>query len=213
MKDITIRIPAFTYSTWLLAIGITLVVIHCALNYYTYEVEEVPWLIIQLFHLDEENNLPTWFSSFLLFNCSAVLFLSISTRDEKYRLHWRVLAIGFLVLCIDEVAGLHESFHTAIDFNWAIPAAGLLTVVGLLYIPFLRALPRHLLIWFVLSGSIYVSGILGIEYLSRDMDEDSVGYGFAVALEESLEMLGAWLFFRTVIMDLDQHSIRLDFQR
>ena len=53
-------------SISLLVIAICLVAIHCILNYYTHEFEEVPWLIHQLFDLDEENNLPTWFSSFLL---------------------------------------------------------------------------------------------------------------------------------------------------
>ena len=69
-------------------------------------------------------------------------------------------------------------------------------VVGATFVPFLLSLPGRTATRFVVSGAIYVAGAIGVEWLSRDMDEDAIAYGFATALEESLEMLGAWLFLK-----------------
>jgi|GEM_PF-452503 len=197
-----LKIAINPYCTLLLVVGVSLVAIHCVLNYLNHEVIEVPWLIQQLFDLDEENNLPTWFSSFLLLNCAIVLFVSLPSHSAAFKWQWRLLAFGFLVLSIDEVAGLHESFHTAIDINWAIPGGILVLIVGSTFVPFLLSLPRRTAIRFVLSGTIYVAGAIVVEWLSRDMDEDAIAYGFATALEESLEMLGTWLFLKWNLEEL-----------
>ncbi len=172
---------------------VVLVGVHLVLNWYSYHVDELPWLLVQLFELDEENNLPTWFSSFLLLSNAAVLFVAAQESSE-HRFHWRLLSAGFLLLSIDEVAGLHETFHTSIDSNWTIYAAVLVAIVGLSFVPFLLSLPRKLAVGFIVSGGLYLGGALLVEWLSRDMDEDTFGYAMAVALEEGLEMTGAWLF-------------------
>ena len=79
-------------------------------------------------------------------------------------------------------------------------------VVGLAFIPFLLSLERRLMALFILSGFIYVSGIIGVELLSEDMEEDSLAYGFATGFEESLEMLGAWLFLAVNLNDLKSND-------
>ena len=94
-------------------------------------------VFLQLFELDEENNLPTWFSSYLLLNNALVLWLIAASKSDAYRIYWIVLAIGFVVLSIDEVAGLHETFNTAIDTNWAIFGGLIVLGVGVCMIPFL----------------------------------------------------------------------------
>ena len=188
------------------------IAIHCALNYYHYEVAKVPWLIRQLFDLDEENNLPTWFSSFLLLNNALVLYLSAQTRAESGRYHWILLAAGFLILSVDEVAGVHESVNTAIDINWAIPGGILVILIGLAFVPFLLSLPRRVAVLFASSGLLYVSGAIGVELLSEDMDEKSLAYGFATAVEEGLEMLGALMFLAVNLGEMqDQQQTRITF--
>lgn len=189
-----LKISSDTYPKILGLVVISLLVIHCGLNYYNHQIAETEWLIHQLFDLDEENNLPTWFSSFLLANNALVLYLIGRSVSGKYKNYWLGLAIGFLVLSIDETAGLHESFHTAIDFNWAIAGGALIFFIALIYMPFLLSLDCRLALWFVLSGAIFVSGAIGVELLAADMDEDAMPYGFATALEEGMEMLGALLF-------------------
>ena len=119
-----------------------------------------------------------------------------------------MLSVGFLALSIDEVAGLHESINTAIEISWAYPAAVLVLVLilGLSFIPFLLSLERRLAVLFVTSGLIYISGVLGVEVLSEDMDEDSMAYGFATAVEEGMEMLGALLFLSVNLNELKKRT-------
>jgi hypothetical protein len=181
------------YLILLACLVVVFVAVHLGLNIYNYEVEEVPWLLLQLFELDEENNLPTWFSSFLLLNNAAVLAFA-AAQATRHKIQWSVLAAGFLLLSIDEVAGLHETFHTAIDTNWTIYAGILALVVGAAFVPFLLALPRVTAIFFIVAGFLYLAGALVVEYLSRDMDEETLSYALAVSLEEGLEMAGALLF-------------------
>ena len=193
-KPITLEIAVTAYLRTLAIVALLLVAIHLGLYSYHYLQDKLPWLLRQLFDLDEENNIPTWFSHFLLLNNAFVLFLIASAVSGKNKAYWWILAIGFLVLSIDEVAGLHETFHSMIDMNWAIPAGILVAIVGVLFIPFLRSLDKRTAFLYVLSGAIFVSGALIIELLSEDMKTKSLGYAYASALEESMEMAGAWLF-------------------
>lgn len=104
------------------------------------------------------------------------------------------------------MAGLHESINTAIEISWAYPAAVLVLILGLSFIPFLLSLERRLAVLFVTSGLIYISGVLGVEVLSEDMDEDSMAYGFATAVEEGMEMLGALLFLSVNLNELKKRT-------
>lgn len=101
---------------------------------------------------------------------------------------------------------MHESMNTAIEINWAIPGVILVVLVGLAFVPFLLSLPRRIAVLFVLSGLLYLSGALGVELLSEDMDEDSIAYGFATALEEGLEMLGALMFLAVNLGEMKQQE-------
>lgn len=188
-----ITAPIRSYLILLACLVVIFLAVHLGLNTYNYQVEEVPWLLLQLFELDEENNLPTWFSSFLLLNNTVVLGIA-AARAVQHKLQWTILAGGFLLLSIDEVAGLHETFHTAIDTNWTLYAAGLVALVGAAFVPFLLALPRRTAGWFMLAGITFISGALLVEFLSRDMEEETLAYALAVAVEEGFEMLGALMF-------------------
>jgi hypothetical protein len=201
-----LKINTKHYSLVILGSAVFFVSIHLGLYLYNYQVEELEWLILQLFDLDEENNLPTWFSSFLLLNNAFFLALMARSRKDRDKLHWWAMSVGFFVLSIDEVAGLHESFNSSIEMNWAIPGAVLVTVVAVAFIPFLLRLRRGLAGIFILSGVVFVSGAIIVELLSEDMDSDSLGYMLAVALEEGLEMLGAWLFLTTLIKEMCNES-------
>ncbi|GJM12921.1 MAG: hypothetical protein DHS20C12_13240 [Pseudohongiella sp.] len=197
-----LRINPKTYSLGFLVVAVCLVSTHLALYLYNYQVEELEWLLLQLFDLDEENNLPTWFSSFLLLNNAFFLALVARFPDAHDRLQWTLMSAGFFILAIDEVAGLHETFNSSIETNWAIFGAILVLVVGAAFIPFLLRLRRGLALMFIVSGVIFVSGAIIIELLSEDMDSDSLAYMMAVSLEEGLEMLGAWLFLTTLLKEM-----------
>ncbi len=199
-NQLTLSVRDYTTSLFVLA-GV-FVSVHLGLYYYNYHVEELPWLLLQLFDLDEENNLPTWFSSFILLNVSFFVFLVSQKPALEKQAHWRFIAIGFLVLAIDEVAGMHETFNSSSEINWAIPGAILVLFLAAAYVPFLLSLRGKLALLFILSGVLFVSGAIVTELLSEDMDSDSWAYAMAVALEEGLEMLGVLLFLRLNLIEM-----------
>jgi len=63
---------------------------------------------------------------------------------------------------------------------------------------------------FILSGCTFISGAIIVEILSVDMEAESWGYAMATSLEEGLEMLGAWLFLRTIIIELSDGKENVD---
>ena len=107
-----------------------------------------------------------------------------SANRDKTRPYWFAIAAGFLILAIDEVAGLHESLNSAIVPSWALFGGVLVAVVALAFIPFLLSLQRRLALMFVVAGVIYVAGAIIVELLGEELDADSIAYVLAVALEE-----------------------------
>ena len=203
MENDRLTIARKEYSFTLLALALALVAIHLFLYIYHYQLEELPWLLRQLFDLDEENNLPTWYSSFLLLNNAFFLHIYSSREGLLKKGYWKLLAFGFLLLSLDEVAGLHESLNTAIEMNWAILGAILVMFVAVFFVPFLLALPRRLALLFILAGSLYFSGAIIVELLGEDLDIDTLTYAFTVSLEEGLEMVGAWVFLHVLLAEMD----------
>tara|TARA_B110000971_G_C19836255_1_gene420397 strand:- start:158 stop:811 length:654 start_codon:yes stop_codon:yes gene_type:complete len=198
----SIEISVKEYSISLLVLAFVLVSVHTGLYLYHYRVEELPWLLRQLFDLDEENNIPTWYSSFLLLNNAFFLYIYSIQKEVVKRSYWGLLSAGFLLLAIDEVAGLHETLNTAIEMNWAILGAIAVLFVGVLFVPFLLAIRRRLTLMFMFSGLLYFSGAILVELLGEDLDSDSLLYAFTVALEEGLELIGAWIFLNVLLGEM-----------
>lgn len=203
LENHQITISTRDYIASLVALAVVFICVHLGINYYNYQVEELPWLLIQMFELDEENNLPTWFSSFILLNVAFFVYVSSYRPNLPKRAHWRFIAFGFLVLAIDEVAGMHETFNSSIEINWAILGAILVLFIAAAYVPFLLSLRGKLALLFILAGALFISGAIITELLSEDMDSDSWGYAVAVALEEGLEMFGALLFLWLNLKELE----------
>lgn len=205
------RVSTRDYTASLFALAAVFILCHLGLYYYNYHVEELPWLLLQLFDIDEENNLPTWFSSFILGNIAFFVYVRSMQPELERKLHWRFISFGFLLLSIDEVAGLHETFNSSIEINWAIYGAILILFLAAAFVPFLLSLPRKLAALFILSGALFVSGAIVTELLSEDMDSDTWAYAMAVALEEGLEMVGALLFLTLNLKEMaDQGEVSID---
>ena len=147
-----------------------------------------------------------WYSDFLLLVASGLLWLCAHTkqtdRDPRFR-QWYVLAVGFLLMSIDEVAGVHESINSVIEITWAIPAGIAALVMGLVFVPFLLELPRRTGILFVLAGGIYLAGAAGIEIIGNSMSlqalRDTLGYKMLTLVEEGFEMFGVVLFIYALL--------------
>ena len=174
-------------------------------------------------NLDNENNIPTWYSSStLLF--SAILLAVIGLANKRwshpYAFQWLGLAAIFLYMSLDEAASLHEMidllnpvlkpvgyFHGLLFFTWVVFGAIFVLVVALAYLRFLAALPIQTRSLFLIAGGLYVGGALGIEILgARHAYLYGFGNNFAyamyVACEEGLEMLGNVVFLYALLIHL-----------
>ena len=89
-----------------------LIGVHCA----NVLVGTPSWQLERLFHLGLETNIPTWFSS-LLWALAAVAAFECSwmAPSQGERRIWKGTAAGLLLLSIDEVAIMHESFADALQ--------------------------------------------------------------------------------------------------
>src|SRR5690606_35164649 len=83
-------------------------------------------------------------------------------------------------------------------YGWVIPAGVLTALIGLAFLPFLRALPQRTRRRFVLAGLVYVGGALVMEaplgLWAERHGADNLGYGLIDLVEESLELVGLNLF-------------------
>jgi hypothetical protein len=175
--------------------------------------------VFQLFNLDFERNVPTWFSSFLLLVDGMLLVLIAyysKIQGKPYFLHWLGLGLIFFVLSMDEFVRFHEETIEPLRevlntdgflYNaWIIPAAIALVPIGLFYLPMVLNLPDNIRKTFLIAGSVYVGAVIGIEaiggyYFSsvtslNETETFDFIYLFITHLEELLEMAAVILFMR-----------------
>ncbi len=186
----------------LLALGILVAVI---------EIRDVTFparnTFTRLFDVDAELNVPSMVSVLGLGACGALLALVTAVRRAgggAFLWHWRLLALGFVVMAIDEGAGIHEAFSKPlgevwigsfyIRWSWVLFAVPGVLLLGLIYIPFVRHLPRRTATGFMVAGTTYLTGAVGMEFFSGD-EPESGRSRFLRLFEESLEMFGIALFF------------------
>ncbi len=188
---------------------VLLVIFHVVamVAYYQDFIASDSWIHIAFFDLDEEEGFGTWFSTMLLMMASLLLALQAhicKTTSNRWRRWWVALSIGFLILSIDEAVGFHEYVNTVVeDTRWTTFGFGLVLIVGLVYLPFLRAVPPRSRYLFIVAGMIYIGGAVGVEWATGWYEDnhllDTLAYNLWTAVEEVLEMSGVALFIYAVI--------------
>lgn len=175
--------------------------------------------LVNLFSLDREANIPTWYSSSTLL-LSALLLAIIATHlrgaKEKWWKHWAALGVIFLLLSVDEGASIHELsiepvrsvlgvggvFHWA----WVVPGMAAVLVIGLAYLNFLIALPRTTRRLFVAAAVTFLSGALLLEMLGAgwfvEHGRRNMGYAAFWTAEEALEMIGVAVFIYALLVHI-----------
>lgn len=184
--------------------------------------------VVDYFSLTEEQNVPTWWSSFLLAADAVVLatIASIKRREKAaFKTHWAVLSAIFFYMSIDELVEIHEwlnnihaleNLHGLIHYGWVIPAGAVVVVFALSYLKFLLHLPMRTRIEVALAGVTYVGGALGIELILGLWTDTHGELNFTWAMiglvEEALEMVGASLFLLALLRYLGGGGpeVRLD---
>jgi hypothetical protein len=169
----------------------------------------------EIFDLDTENNMPSFYATVTLLISSALLgLIGFTTFKQKkpYVYHWFGLAGVFLYLAIDESEKIHERLSEPVEallpisgeFNsaWVIPfgLAGIILLV--IYLKFILALPTKIRNLFLLAGIIFVTGAMGLEILG--VSRGSVYGGDLITivfytLEEVMEMAGIAIFIYALV--------------
>jgi len=157
---------------------------------------------LAVFDLDEEESFGTWFSSGILGMSAALLLFQARVaraQGADWARWWLVLGIGFCVLSIDEVVGMHEYMNTVLeDIPWTVVGFPIFILVGLAYMPFLWHHRGRTALLFLVAGAIYGGGAVGVEHFT-DSDVNSLHYNMWTALEEGMEMLGVILFIYALL--------------
>ena len=200
-------------------VAITLTIVALFLALVSYAIEAYEWSLgvnntywvkqaSDLFNVTYEANIPTWYNaSLFLF---AALFASLIATDQiqkqdRWRIHWVGLTLLLLYLSIDDASAIHEMFTVPIRaflgtsgylyFAWLLVGIPFAIVMGLLFLPFVLALPTKTRWIFIAAGLLYLSGAVGVEAINSNTFELNGGivtpqYTAASGVEEFLEMFG-----------------------
>ncbi|NKB18992.1 MAG: hypothetical protein GKS01_00470 [Alphaproteobacteria bacterium] len=206
MFRLVIDLPIRKIITVLVILVASLLVTHIALQVWHFRVGHVPTTIREFFDVDLERNIPTWFSTILLF-IAGMLLLLIANRKHisngQWIRAWYGLAFGFFFLSLDEIAGFHETLNHFTAFSWVYAAAPVALIIIVLYLRFLFHLPAQIRNLFILSAAIFLSGALGVEVATDIYDEkdlmDTLAYNLWTPVEEGMEMGGVILFIYALL--------------
>ena len=141
---------------------------------------------------------------------------SVKRLGRRGALHWGALALLFLWLSIDELAGVHEMLNRPLRawlgldgllyYAWVLPGAAGVLLLGISYWRFVGQLSWRIRALVVAAGFLFVAGALGVE-LAEGLYRSHYGhqrlaYALLAAVEETLEMLGVVVFIHALLEHL-----------
>lgn len=180
--------------------------------------------LIRLFNVDEERNIPTYFTMLLMMIIVALLGLITilnSNLKSPYVMQWAVLFSGFLYMAYDEIFHLHEKLIWPVQsmlgehnlgvfyFAWVVPGIIVVMLIGLFMLRFLLHLPKPVRVRFLLAAAIYLGGAIGFELIGGQHvelhGEENLTYSMITTIEESLEISGLIFFIWALLRYCEEH--------
>jgi hypothetical protein len=165
--------------------------------------------VFALLDAGQERTLASWWTGALLLGASAAAALvghlcATASGRSREVVAWRVLAVLFALLSLDEIVSLHErgSRWTAAvvdadsaltQLGWLLPASVVLVVSMGVLIPTFRALPRRPRNIVVAGLAVSIGGAMGLEFVDVALIDAGAELRWryiAMALEEAAEMAG-----------------------
>lgn len=230
---ITLNINSSKIVIILLSIVTILVLASVITQYIRFHLMDPELHRFSRFNLDEEANIPTYFSTMILFFSAfllGIIALFKKREHDPYSIHWTILSLIFVVMSIDEAAAVHEMtivplrtlfsgggfFHYA----WIIPGAVFFSVVAIMFFKFWLHLEYRIRILFFLAAACYIFGAIGLEgiggyYVNSNIEIDFT-YILITTAEETLELIGIVLFIyallKYLVLSYQKACIRLTFQ-
>ncbi len=173
--------------------------------------------LVFIFNADQERNIPTFFSVVLLLYATSLLYsiaVEKSASKDRYRLHWWLMAILFLLIAADEFMATHElisemvreKYHVTgfLYYAWVIPFGILVLVLFIFYLGFLfKYLPAGIRNLMILSAVLYLGGSLFMEmvgsYFYLKNGDENMTNAILTTVEEGLELAGVALFIYSLL--------------
>ena len=169
--------------------------------------------LVRLFDLDANGNIPSFYSAVTFLFAAACLYaigVHAARTSAAYVRHWKALAILFVLVAIEEAAGVHHSFNLRVPevdrrawgpfyFTWTITYAVVVLLIAVVFLKFVVAhLPQLTRYLFVIAALLYVSGALGMEMIAGMYVAEGGRRPFVLstmaAIEEFMEMAGVVVF-------------------
>lgn len=160
--------------------------------------------IFRLFDLGDENNIPTYFSSFLFIILAIISWFIAGLEKEggKKYYPWIITVFLFIFLGLDEVTQIHEQltgpFQNILNtsgflfFAWVIPYGIILILLSIFYIPFVLTLKNKRLLFF--GAGIFLFGAIILEMIGSNLYEAGKNmdliYILISSFEEIFEIIG-----------------------
>ena len=172
-------------------------------------------------NMDRELNIPTLFSTLLLFSISMLMKKLYTTSGRESPRDWLLLSKIFFFLGLDEAVQIHEIFiipgfrqylHPMFGSTWVIPYGFLAICLAYRYRFFLKQLPRDTSVRLVAAGLIYILGAIGMEIIGSHLIQSGIikwqgfSYGMITGAEETLELLGLIIAIHALIIELIQRG-------
>lgn len=193
--------------------------------------------LVAWFNFDEERNLPTLFST-LLFLAAAAQLSWIGHHERCARqawLAWKILAVLFIFLGIDELASFHEGLikpvseltlplrsanphyyyglhlHDWFHYGWLLVYLACIGIAALLLIPWLLRLPFDTRWRVCFAALLFLSGAAGFEmlggaYAARPNHSLFRYHLLYTTNEELLEFLGLIVFNYALTRHIELHT-------
>ncbi len=211
------RISPLRLALCLAAVAVLLLIAHLGAEAVRTTVGEgLPDRATAMWHLGEENNIPTWYASLLFALVSLGLaFVGVMKYQERDPHWWQWFAIALipLFLSLDDMAQLHEAlsdplsdeygFSGVFRWAWIVVAAPVVLVLAVLFMPFVRRLPRRTAVLLLCGAGITFGGGVILEmpegWWFEANGESGVIMFSMVTAQEMLEMIGTIIALYAVI--------------
>lgn len=184
---------------------------------------------VPLFHVDFENNIPTFVAFVLLLCCGLVSAWSSALEGARprHRRAWAFLALLFMLLAADEAFSFHEQLgiflyarfsHLDLPmYAWVVPYGLIVLLLGLFLLRWFFELERGVQLSLFAAGAIFLAGAIGLELIAsghyealpaeREAYRTLTG-DLLSTVEEACEFVGASWFLYTVLQRLGGISFR-----
>ncbi len=225
-------------SLVLLIVAGGLFVVHLITRVVHWTVGGVPApiaIFLERFDMDSETTVPTWFSAILLLLIAgAALLIAIMSKQLVLPRApwWCATAIIFVLLSLDEASAVHEITVVPLQrlfgitsgpllFAWVIPAGIAVVIVAALFARFFLSLPTDTRKDSAIGAGVWLFGVLGMEMISAALvytlavpgSGSSLSLDVLAGIEETIEMVGAILILRALLLHLRRHVLpRRQFQ-